>query len=187
MDCSLLSSSVHGILPARILEWVAIALSRGSSWYRYWTQVSCTAGRLLTIWVTRETKIHAINIMYVMKPSCLHFSLTKSNVRVRESIWYLVIWERISPLLTWRRMCVCVCIHPKYCQVFLSCGHEWDHITLMLKSWQFQLFVLMQTLWSLARPVASAILGSSQAVPFRPGCCSLFYLCCSALILVLQP
>ena len=31
MDCSLLGSSVHGILQARILEWVAISYSRGSS------------------------------------------------------------------------------------------------------------------------------------------------------------
>ena len=34
MDCSLPSSSVQGILQARILEWVAIPFSRGSSWPR---------------------------------------------------------------------------------------------------------------------------------------------------------
>ena len=39
-------SSVHGILQARVLEWVAISFSRGSSWPRDWTQVSCIAGRL---------------------------------------------------------------------------------------------------------------------------------------------
>ena len=31
MDCSLPGSSVHGILQARIREWVAISLSKGSS------------------------------------------------------------------------------------------------------------------------------------------------------------
>ena len=41
VDCSLLGSSVHGILQARILEWVAIPFSRGSSQPRYQTQVSC--------------------------------------------------------------------------------------------------------------------------------------------------
>ena len=46
MDCSLPGSSVHGILQARILEWVAIPFSRGSSWPRDWTRVSCIAGRL---------------------------------------------------------------------------------------------------------------------------------------------
>ena len=41
MDCSLPGSSVHGIFQARVLEWVAIAFSRGSSRPRDWTQVSC--------------------------------------------------------------------------------------------------------------------------------------------------
>ena len=45
MDCSPPGSSVHGILQARILEWVAMSFSRGSSWPRDQTQVSCTAGR----------------------------------------------------------------------------------------------------------------------------------------------
>ena len=38
-------SSVHGILQARILEWVAIPFSRGSPQLRDWTQASCIAGR----------------------------------------------------------------------------------------------------------------------------------------------
>ena len=54
MDWILPSSSVHGILQARILEWVATAFSRGSSQPRNWTQVSCIADRFFTIWVTRE-------------------------------------------------------------------------------------------------------------------------------------
>ena len=43
MDCSLPGSSVHGILQARILEWVAVPFSRGSSRPRNRSQVSCTA------------------------------------------------------------------------------------------------------------------------------------------------
>ena len=43
MDCSLPDSSVHGIFQARILEWVAIPFSKGSSWSRKQTQVSCIA------------------------------------------------------------------------------------------------------------------------------------------------
>ena len=50
MDCSLQGSSVRGIIQARILVWVVIFLSRGSSWPRDWTRVSCTAGRFFTIW-----------------------------------------------------------------------------------------------------------------------------------------
>ena len=48
MDCSLPGSSVHGILQARILEWVAIPSSRGSSQPKDPTQVSCLAGRFFT-------------------------------------------------------------------------------------------------------------------------------------------
>ena len=47
MDCSPPDSSVHGISQARILEWVAIFFSRGSSQPRDWTCVSCIAGGLL--------------------------------------------------------------------------------------------------------------------------------------------
>ena len=54
MNCSLPGSFVHGILQARILEWVAIPLSRGSSWPRNRTQISYTTGRFFTIWTTRK-------------------------------------------------------------------------------------------------------------------------------------
>ena len=57
MDCCLLGSSIHNISQARILEWVAISFSRGSSQPRDRTQVSCIAGRCFTIWATREQKL----------------------------------------------------------------------------------------------------------------------------------
>ena len=47
-------SSVHGILQARILEWIAMPSSRGSSQPRDWTRVSHIVGRFFTIWATRE-------------------------------------------------------------------------------------------------------------------------------------
>ena len=53
-DYSLPGSSIRGIFQARILEWVAISFSRGSSQPRDWTPVSCIAGRLLTLWATRD-------------------------------------------------------------------------------------------------------------------------------------
>ena len=70
MDCSPPGSSVHGILKARILEWVAMPssggpphprieprslhpFSRGSSHPRNWTRVSCTAGGLFTRWAKK--------------------------------------------------------------------------------------------------------------------------------------
>ena len=53
--CSPPGSSVHGILQARILEWVAISSSRGSFWPRNGTRVSCVSfRRVLYPWATRE-------------------------------------------------------------------------------------------------------------------------------------
>ena len=49
-------SSVHGILQAKILEWVAIVFSRGSSRPRDRTQVPCIADRFFTIWAIREAQ-----------------------------------------------------------------------------------------------------------------------------------
>ena len=54
MDCSPPGSSVHGILQARILEWVAIPFSRESSWSRDWTWVSCITDGFFTPWAIRE-------------------------------------------------------------------------------------------------------------------------------------
>ena len=48
MDCGLPGSSIHGIFQARILEWVALSFSRGSSRPRDGTQVGHIAGRCFT-------------------------------------------------------------------------------------------------------------------------------------------
>ena len=56
MDGSRPGSSVHGILQARTLEWVAIPFSKGSSWPRDGTRVSCIAGRFFIIWTTKEAQ-----------------------------------------------------------------------------------------------------------------------------------
>ena len=53
MDCTPPGSSIHGIFQTRVLEWVAISFFRGSSQPREWTQVSCIAGRLFTVWAKR--------------------------------------------------------------------------------------------------------------------------------------
>ena len=59
MDCSLTGSSIHEVLQARILEWVAIPSSRGSSQLRDWTWVSCIVGRRFMVWATREVHLAA--------------------------------------------------------------------------------------------------------------------------------
>ena len=60
IDYSPPGSSVHGILQARILEWVAISFSRGSSWLRDRTWVSCITGRFFTIWATSESESRSV-------------------------------------------------------------------------------------------------------------------------------
>ena len=57
LDCGLSGSSVHGMFQARVLEWVVISFSRGSSWLRDWTLVSHIVGRCFTIWATRKALI----------------------------------------------------------------------------------------------------------------------------------
>ena len=52
--CDPVDYTVHGILQARILEWVAF--SKGSFQLRDWTQVFLIAGRFFTSWATRETQ-----------------------------------------------------------------------------------------------------------------------------------
>ena len=75
MDCSLTGSSVHGILQARLLEWVALPFCRESSQFRDWTQVSHIAGKFSTSWATKDIKptkqqadklsVHMSNLIFV--------------------------------------------------------------------------------------------------------------------------
>ena len=60
MDSNLPGSAVHGIFQARILEWAAISVSRGSSQPRDRTRVSCIADRRFTIWATREAQAYTL-------------------------------------------------------------------------------------------------------------------------------
>ena len=64
--CDAMDCTVHGILQARILEWVAIPFSRGSSQPRDWTQVSHIVGSFFTCWATMEA--HTIcEVVYYLK------------------------------------------------------------------------------------------------------------------------
>ena len=60
MDCNPPGSSVHGIFQARIVEWVAISFSRGCSWPRDQTYVSCIGRQVLSCCITWEALIEYI-------------------------------------------------------------------------------------------------------------------------------
>ena len=68
-DCSPPGSSAHGILQARVLEWVAISFSRGSARPRDWTQVSHIAGRRFNLWATRGS--HQCHLWGTYNSRCL--------------------------------------------------------------------------------------------------------------------
>ena len=76
-----LDYTVHGILQARILEWVTIPISKGSSQPRDRTQVSCTAGRFFTSWATREMNSSSENseqsqlFSFVLQNPCIKVKL----------------------------------------------------------------------------------------------------------------
>ena len=84
MGCSLPGSSIHGILKARILEWVAILFSRGRSPARDWTRVSCIEGGHFDLWATREAN------------QIPHFS---GFVLTIASVWNTPLWFQPNPRL----------------------------------------------------------------------------------------
>jgi len=100
--CDPVDSTVHGILQARILEWVAVPFFRGSSQSRNWTQVSSTAGVFFTIWATREAgltlrlykftagecaliSLAQVTFLHISRAVCLHKTL--SQVTYNEIIY----------------------------------------------------------------------------------------------------
>ena len=91
MDRSPPGSSVHGIFQARVLEWVVISFSRGSSQPRDRTWVSHIAGRHFTIWATREAKRQVISNRwhlndYILE-ACFSFIFILSFNPTFASLW----------------------------------------------------------------------------------------------------
>ena len=81
MDYSPPGSSVHGIFQAWILEWVPVSFSRGPSWPRDRTWVSCIAGSFFTVWATREANCpQNTTRKTVQLPNHLLFKILRSSV-----------------------------------------------------------------------------------------------------------
>ena len=64
VDCSPPGSSVHGLLQARTLEWVAISFSRRSSCLRDWTRVSCIDRWVLYHWAIKDAWKRYIDVLW---------------------------------------------------------------------------------------------------------------------------
>ena len=95
MDCSLPGSSVHGILQARILEWVAIPSSRGSFPPRDRTHISCdfcSAGRFFNHQATGSPLLMHTQLLF-----SISFAPFLSSTRPY-NVWSLLLHLRFSLL-----------------------------------------------------------------------------------------
>ena len=86
-DCSPQGFCIHVVFQARIMGWVVISLSRGSSPHRDGIQVSCIASRCFTLWATREARGMRANpkdekrseaSRSILAPLCMSFLLPLS-------------------------------------------------------------------------------------------------------------
>ena len=88
----------HGILQAKILEWVALPFSRGSSQPRDWTQVSCIAGWFFTIWATRESKNIGVDSLSLLQWIFLTQELNWGLLHCRQILYQLSYQGHREPL-----------------------------------------------------------------------------------------
>ena len=103
MDCSLPGSSVHGIFQARILEWVVISCSRGSSWPWVGNCISCIAGKFFTDWTTRKA-LH-IRIFPLVWTSFIHV-FVHSLINKYPAPFMPLLWGAFQvPSLVWSSPC----------------------------------------------------------------------------------
>ena len=105
MDCSPSSSSVHGILQARIVEWVAMPSCRGSSRPRDQTHISCLsclAGRLFLLLSHQESCIHTHTHTHTHTRHTMHTPRTiipdKEETLPFETTWMDVQGNRLSKI-----------------------------------------------------------------------------------------
>ena len=85
--------SVHGILQARILKWVAFPFFRGSSQPRDQTQVSCIAGRFFSSWATRNIYIQSCGFPVIIY-GCKSWTIKKAE-HWRTDAFELWCWRRL--------------------------------------------------------------------------------------------
>ena len=88
VDCSLPGFSIHGILQARILEWVTISFSRGSSRPRDRTQVSCTGGRCFNLYLVMYYYVY-VEWDWSLIFLCNNVS---TYLSVYEFLFHLIFW-----------------------------------------------------------------------------------------------
>ena len=124
VDCSPPGSSVHEILQARILEWVAISFSRGSSRPRDRIQVSRIAGRHFNLWATREAQMHVfICITELLCCTPVTNIANYAPCKIRKWIEWMCVWMDCVSIY----VCICVYtyIHCIYVCTYTSMNPLW--------------------------------------------------------------
>ena len=105
MDYSLPGFSLLGIFQARILEWVAISFSKGFSWPRDGSRVSCIAGRFFTIWAKKSTippfKNKTCNY-YTTQHLC-SWATIPENWTLRENLYMNIYSTFIHIIWNWKQ------------------------------------------------------------------------------------
>ena len=124
--CSLPGSSVRGISQARILAWVVIFSSRGSSWPRDQTQVSCIVGRFFTTelpgklmkWMTNQSCMTS-GYKTLSNATCIAWRITPSHTQfTRLNRFWSGIWPELFQL------------HPRPGRVWVSrCRPRWTRVS----------------------------------------------------------
>ena len=144
MDCILPGSSVHGIVQARILEWVAISSSRGFSWCRDWTQVSCIAGRFLPseLWrsptaqmVKLSVYIYIIYFWFVIAMRFWYISYIHRIKLLILSFQLHFIYPTLVPFS--RDYCFLISYFTSNCFMYtltVYCGYRWFYYFCLLTS-----------------------------------------------------
>ena len=79
--------SIHRIFQARILDWVAISFSRGSSWPRYQTQVSSFAGEFFNAKPPGKSPTHTLSVYIPLKNALKRAADCKSEGEIAENVW----------------------------------------------------------------------------------------------------
>ena len=126
MDCSPLGSSVHGSLQARLLEWVAISSSRGSSRPRDWncvSYVSCISRQILYHWATWEARALYQREIYcnVVKPS------SQTNIHVTPEIHMYALHIYVCAYVHLQTLCAYITC------VYITCIYVFTYIHRLVK------------------------------------------------------
>ena len=115
MDCSLPGSSIHGILQARVLEWVTISFSRGSSRPRDWTGLlHC---RQTLYYLSHQGSNQRSNFQHLLN----YREKLGNSIKTSTS----VLLTMPKPLTVW---------------IIVKCGKllkRWEYHTILPVSWEF--------------------------------------------------